>query len=241
MKGEHHPKGQRIVLGNSVMRFGIIIPVLAILVLQDSCKSFKNDRVSQPVPIRAACIGDSITFGANIQNRGHDSYPADLQRMLGKHYEVGNFGVSGANLIKKGDKSYWQEPEFLAATTFAPDIVIILLGTNDTKPQNWKYKSDFSADLRGLISHFAALPSKPKVWICIPVPVYKSNWGINQPALDELMPMIRQVAEEQKVPVIDLFAALSNHPDFFADGIHPNEKGAECIAAAICKNIYSAN
>jgi lysophospholipase L1-like esterase len=188
-----------------------------------------------------ACIGDSITYGANIQNRGHDSYPAVLQRKLGKRYEVGNFGVSGANLIKKGDKPYWQESEFLAATTFTPDIVIILLGTNDTKPQNWKYKSDFTADLRGLISHFAALPSKPRIWICIPAPIYKSNWGINQQALDELMPMIRQVAEEQKVPVIDLFATLSNHPDFFADGIHPNEKGAECIADAISGNIYSTN
>jgi lysophospholipase L1-like esterase len=51
----------------------------------------------------------------------------------------------------------------LAATTFAPDIVIILLGTNDTKPQNWRYKSDFSGDLRDLIRHFATLPSKPKI------------------------------------------------------------------------------
>ena len=230
-----------MVLCNFVMRLRTIIPVLAILVLQVSCGQFKNDRVSEPAPIRVACIGDSITFGANIQNRAHDSYPADLQRMLGKRYEVENFGVSGANLIKKGDKPYWQESEFLVATTFAPDIVIILLGTNDTKPQNWQYKSEFSADFQGLIGHFAALSSKPKIWICIPVPVYKSNWGINQPALDELMPMIRRIAKAEKVPVIDLFAALSNRPDFFADGIHPNEKGAECIADAICKNIYSAN
>ena len=148
---------------NTFMRFSIIISVLAILILQTSCAPLKNGRVAEPVPIRVACIGDSITFGANIQNREHDSYPADLQRMLGRHYEVDNFGVSGANLIKKGDKPYWQEPEFLAATTFAPDIVIILLGTNDTKPQNWRYKSDFSGDLRDLIRHFATLPSKPQI------------------------------------------------------------------------------
>jgi lysophospholipase L1-like esterase len=222
------------------MRLKAVVTVLAILVLQTSCAPFFNDRVPAPIPIRVACIGDSITFGANINNHTRDSYPADLQRMLGKHYEVGNFGVSGANLIKKGDKPYWQELEFLAATTFAPDIVIILLGTNDTKPQNWRYKSDYSGDLQALIRHFAALPSKPKIWICIPVPVYKSNWGINQQALDELMPMISWVAKEEKVSVIDLFATLSNHPDFFADGIHPNEKGAECIAGAIRNNIYSA-
>jgi acyl-CoA thioesterase I len=78
----------------------------------------------------------------------------------------------------------------VAATTFAPDIVIIFLGTNDTKPQNWRYQADFSGDLQGLVRHFAVLSSKPKIWICIPTPIYKSNRGINQLALDELMPMI---------------------------------------------------
>jgi lysophospholipase L1-like esterase len=223
------------------MRLKAVVPVLAILVLQTSCAPLKNDRVCEPAPLRVACIGDSITFGANIQNRAHDSYPADLQRMLGKRYEVGNFGVSGANLIKRGDKPYWLEPDFGEATAFAPDIVIILLGTNDTKPQNWRHKSDYLGDFRALIKHFASLASKPKIWLCIPVPVYKSNWGINQKALDELMPIIKQVAKKEKLPTIDLFTTLSDHPDFFADGIHPNEKGAECIANAVCKNIYSAN
>jgi acyl-CoA thioesterase-1 len=223
------------------MRLKPIVPVLAILVLQVSCAPFSNERAFTRAAKRVACIGDSITFGANIENRRRDSYPSDLQQLFGTRYEVHNFGVSGANLIKKGDKSYWREPAFVEATSFAPDIVIIMLGTNDTKPQNWRYKADFPGDLRTLIEHFEALPSKPKIWLCVPPPVYKGNWGINQKALDELMPMIWQVAKEEKLPVIDLFTPLSNHPDYFADGIHPNEKGANIIAKVVYNRIHFAN
>ena len=223
------------------MRLKTIVPVLVILALQISCALFSNDKLSTQTVKRIACVGDSITFGSDIKDRQRDSYPSDLQRLLGARYEVRNFGVSGANLIKSGNKPYWQEPAFAAATDFAPDIVIIMLGTNDTKPQNWRYSADFPGDLRALIRHFAVLPSKPKIWLCIPPPVYKSNWGINQKTLDEVIPMIRQVAKEKKLPVIDLFTLLSNHPDYFADGIHPDEQGADYIANAVCRNICSAN
>ncbi len=90
-----------------------------------------------PAPIRIACVGDSITFGATIKNRTQHCYPAELGGLLGKKYEVRNFGVNGATLLKRGDRPYWKLPAFKAATDFAPTIVIIKLGTNDTKPKNW--------------------------------------------------------------------------------------------------------
>lgn len=89
-------------------------------------------------PIKVACVGDSITFGAGIKNREKDSYPAQLQAMLGSGFKVGNFGISARTLLKKGDRPYWKEQIYRDALAFQPDYVIIKLGTNDIKPKNWE-------------------------------------------------------------------------------------------------------
>ena len=44
--------------------------------------------------IRVACVGDSITAGYGLSDPGTQSYPAQLQALLGSGYSVGNFGVS---------------------------------------------------------------------------------------------------------------------------------------------------
>ncbi|MGH8048018.1 MAG: GDSL-type esterase/lipase family protein, partial [Chthoniobacterales bacterium] len=180
--------------------------------------------------IRIACVGDSITFGAGCRDPLQDGYPSVLQRSLGDAYKVGNFGIAGANLIKTGDQPYWKEKAFEAAISFEPNAVIILLGTNDTKPQNLCFINRFEQDLGEMIDRFATLPSHPKIWVCLPAPVYYVAWDINQPGLDQLLPIIKRVAAEKKVPVINLFRALSNKPMSFPDGVHPNESGSQTIA-----------
>jgi acyl-CoA thioesterase-1 len=185
-------------------------------------------------PIRVACVGDSITEGVGAANRAQDAYPAVLGRLLGETCEVKNFGVSGATLLRKGDKPYWRLGKFHLASAFEPQIVVIKLGTNDTKPQNWKHQDEFAKDYGDLLDHFAALPSKPKVWACLPVPVYETRWGIDEGRLKEgILPVIRRVAEEKKVPLIDLYAALSGKPELFPDKIHPNTEGAVLIAKTV--------
>ena len=57
---------------------------------------------------KVACLGDSITFGAGVKNRGENNYPLQLEKMLGNNYQVKNFGVNGATILKKGDKPYWK-------------------------------------------------------------------------------------------------------------------------------------
>ena len=37
-------------------------------------------------PIRIACVGDSITYGAGIKDRENDNYPVQLGRLLGDGY-----------------------------------------------------------------------------------------------------------------------------------------------------------
>jgi lysophospholipase L1-like esterase len=154
--------------------------------------------------------------------------------MLGPKFEVKNFGVSGATLLKKGDHPYWKEKAFKDVEDYGPDAIVIKLGTNDSKPQNWKYGQEFEEDLRAMIDHFRALPSKPKVWVCLPVPVYETFKGINEPVVKgEIVPKIKKVTREKKLPLIDLYSALSGQREYFPDGVHPNAAGARLIAQTV--------
>ena len=115
--------------------------------------------------------------------------------------------------------------------------MIIKLGTNDTKPGNWKYSSEYVADYVRLIQSFQELESKPQVFICKPVPVYQTKSGINEKTIVEgIIPKIIEIAQKTNCEVIDLYTALSNKPEMFPDKIHPNIDGAALIADAV----YSA-
>ncbi len=184
-----------------------------------------------------ACVGDSITYGSGISNRNYNSYPAQLDRMLQKfdnQWHVQNFGVSGATLLRNADKPYVQQSAYNQVLAAEPDAVIIKLGTNDSKPHNWVHKDDFISDYIFLINTFAELPSKPKIWICKPVPAFNDNFGISNAVIkDEIIPLVSQIAELTGAEVIDLYTALSDASALFPDGIHPNAKGAKLIAEAI--------
>jgi lysophospholipase L1-like esterase len=189
-------------------------------------------------PVRVACVGDSITFGSGIKNRGENSYPAQLAALLGGGYAVRNFGVGGATLLRKGNKPYWKTNPFRPAHDFNPHVVVIKLGTNDSKPENWKHKGEYVADYVALINSFRQLDSKPKVWICYPVPAYPGRWGITDTVMkEEVVPLIDEVAKQTNVEIIDLYAALSNRKSLFPDTVHPNADGAKVMAETIHSEI----
>ncbi len=184
--------------------------------------------------IRVACIGDSITFGSGIKDRSVDSYPAQLQDMLGLEWQVRNFGVSGATLLKNGDLPYWDQKPFKDAQAYKPHVVVIKLGTNDTKPQNWKYADQFVSDYVDMIQAFAELPSEPRIWICYPVPAFEVRWGIREEIItSELIPLITRVSRQTHTPVINLYKALDGRSELFPDAIHPDPEGAGLIAAKV--------
>ena len=191
-----------------------------------------SQRGGNPI-IRIACIGDSITFGAGVEGRETNSYPAQLAILLGPKFEVKNFGRSGATLMKNGDLPYWTTDEFKGSDQFAPDVIILKLGTNDTKPQNWKGKDAFINDYKAMIDHYRSLPSHPKIWACLPVPVYEDKWGINAATLEQAIDAIQAACENKKIPLIDLNDALTGHASFFPDKIHPNAAGAALMAHTI--------
>lgn len=192
-------------------------------------------------PVKVACVGDSITFGAAIKNRKENCYPAQLQNLLGEGFVVKNFGNSGSTLLKKGDKPYWKQREFKAAKDFNPNFVIIKLGTNDTKPQNWKHSSDFGADYKAMIAEFEALPSKPKIFICLPVPAFPERWGIRDTVITkEVLPATKEIAKATGATLIDLNTPLQGKAEHFPDKIHPNKNGATVIAKTVAKALEAA-
>ena len=193
---------------------------------------------ARETPKRIACVGDSITFGAAIKDRVKNCYPAQLGRMLGEKFEVRNFGVNGATLLKKGDKPYWKLKAYANARDFQPEVVVIKLGTNDSKPHNWKHKEEYVADYMELIESFRKLGSKPVVCLCYPVPAYPGRWGITDKVMkEEVMPRLDEVAKKSGCKVIDLYLALSDKKEMFPDLVHPNAKGATLIAEAVSSAI----
>jgi len=190
--------------------------------------------------IRVACVGDSITQGVHV--RGEDNYPSVLGRLLGARYQVRNFGYLGATVMNTHDRPYAATSEFKKATNYNSHIVIFMLGTNDSKPGEWKHKQRFKADLLALIERFAALPPRPKIWLCTPAWVAKHHPGGHDEKIiaGEIIPLIREVAAEKQLPLIDLHAAFEGKPELFADGVHPNAAGCAVLAQAVHKAIVGS-
>ena len=191
-------------------------------------------------PVRVACVGDSITYGHGIKDRLNDAYPGVLSSMLGEKYDVRNFGVSGTTTMMGTDMPYMNEQAYKDALEFNPQIVTIKLGTNDSKPYNWKEQEHFKQDLKTLIESFRALPSKPKIWLCLPVPAYGRAWSINDSVIyNGVIPYIREVAQEENLPLIDLNTPFQGKRQYFPDTIHPNEEGERMIAEIIFDNVFA--
>ena len=217
---------------------------------------FGNWLDAHPAPqqdaIRVACIGNSITDGHGIEMAPVNGYPALLQRQLGKDYLVKNFGVSGRTLLNHGDMPYMKETAWKDAQAFDPDIVVIKLGTNDSKPQNWKYAAEFKQDLQQMITTFCpalaqsakkrkksknAQPVRPKIYLCTPIPAFKSSWNINDAVItNEIIPIQKEVAQQYGLQLIDLHTLFANDGDKMQeDGIHPDGKGVRRIADIVAE------
>ena len=201
--------------------------------------------------IKVACIGNSITDGHGIEMAPAYGYPAQLQKILGKDYWVKNFGVSARTMLNKGDYPYMNEMAWKDAVAFKPDIVIIKLGTNDSKPENWQYGAEFKQDLQQMITTLrpdlaqpikkkknkkaTVQPVGPQIFLCTPIPAFKSTWNINDSVIvNNIIPIQQEVAKEYGLQVIDLHTLFANDGDkMLDDGIHPDDKGARRMAEII--------
>ena len=192
--------------------------------------------------VRVACIGNSITDGHGIDMSGMRGYPSQLQRLLGDNYVVKNYGRSARTMLQKGDNPYMKERAWRDALAFKPNVVVIKLGTNDSKPENWKYGKEFEQDLRTMLSELKKV-SNPRILLCTPVPAYKPSWNINDSVIvNEIIPIINKVAKKERLEVIDLHTLFQNNDgkQMQADGIHPTVQGDAQMARAVADAIVAS-
>ncbi len=209
-------------------RITLLTSVLALL-------SIFSARATELVKI--ACVGNSITFGASIANREANSYPAQLQAFLGDGYEVKNFGVSATTLLTEGNFPYITTPEYEQSKLYAPDIVIIKFGTNDSKPGNREHLDNFVDNYSRLISSYRDLPSHPQVILLTPIRCYlPAGSDIDSLIIaDKIIPLVSETAQRNDAELLDMYDVFGSeyNASLLPDRLHPSSIGAGMMAQKI--------
>ena len=196
-------------------------------------------------------LGDSITFGSGVvKTRAIDSWESKLEKLLGGSYQVLNYGVSGATLQNEGDCPYWSMAEKAlrgypeAALALNPEIVILMLGTNDSKPYNWNQER-FDAQLEQRVKELKQAV-KRLILMCPPFACPANGSDVvafdiqNEIIRDKIVPAVKKCAAENEVECIDLYSLTEGHGDYFTDGVHPNSFGNRVIAAEIHRHLTAS-
>lgn len=191
-------------------------------------------------PVRVACIGNSITYGTGLEHPEQDSYPTQLQHLLGDGYEVGRFGKPGATLLRRAFRPYFDQKEFRQAMNFHGDIAVIHLGINDTDPRAWpNYRDEFIPDYSALIDSVRKSNPKCRVIIARLTPLSSRHHRFLSGTRDwhrEIQEAIELVAKFKQCELISFYEPLHHRPELFPDGIHPNREGYGVMAQVV----YSA-
>lgn len=189
--------------------------------------------------LRIACVGDSISEGFKLADPAKESYPAQLATLVAEGVDVVNFAIRGRSVIKAGEQSYWDSEQYKQSLAFNPELVVIMLGSNDMKDVNFAKNGDIVNDYKALIESYKTLSSKPTIYICFPPPSYGTIRGItNKRIVDVLIPKLKEIAKQNAVSVIDMHTLLSNKKELFPDTLHPNKEGARQMAQKVYETIY---
>lgn len=196
--------------------------------------------------VKVACVGNSITDGHGIDVSDLYGYPARLGKNLGLNYAVKNFGVSGRTLSNSGDYAYQKEEAWKRCLEWQPEVVVIKLGTNDTKTHNWKTaEGDLKSSMKTMIDSLRALPTNPRIIVAAPIPSFKNVWDIRDSVtVNGVIPQIQEFVKEENLEYLDLYNATNSIENLqkeylLRDGVHPNEKGCQKIADLVAEKIKS--
>ncbi len=207
------------------MKRAILTLIATILLI--SCNDDSNS-------IKIACVGDSITFGSQIKNREDNSYPVQLQQMMGDKYDIRNFGVSGSTALTGSERSYVTKPEFREMMEFAPDVLFLKLGTNDSnialRDENDRFEECYNA----IIDSVYKVSPKCRVVLLTPIKAHNpiSQWGIDSTYIAEsIVPRVQQIAFDRELEVVDLYPMFDQYEEYLMpDRVHPSALGAAKIA-----------
>ena len=225
----------------------IIVIVIFVIVIGTIGFYYINKMINPEVVVsgngeqKVLCIGDSITFGQGVlMKREKEAFSAILSEKLGENYQVLNYGLCNRTLLSTGDFPYVEEDFAKESLEQDADIVIIMLGTNDSKPDNWnaeKYEEEYIE----FVKSYQNMSSSPKVYVMLPPCIFSKPESTgdcnNEILVGEVLPAIERVAQATGAVIIDLYSVTEGHSDWYADGLHPNTEGNKAIAEEIYQTI----
>lgn len=230
------------ILGFILLALLLIIIIGLIFLYFNGLSGISNTSEPEEGLTRVACVGDSITYGHGISNWPKNNYPVLLQGLLGDKYHVNSYGVSGRAVQPDSDQPYTELPHYLESLAYDADIVVFMMGTNDSKPENWHGADAFKEDLLALLDSYG----DTEIILCTPAASFFVDGQTEGLARHDIQPLIvgeiaqivRDVAEKRGYPLIDIHALTLEHPEWFAkDGIHPSNDGAAAIAEEVAGSI----
>ncbi len=222
--------------------------LLAVFLAAAQAPSTATGQDSGEAQVRIACLGDSITFGDQIADREHSSYPGWLNEFLGQRFIVRNFGVGGSTLLSQADRPYLQTKAFRDAVAWQPDIAVVILGTNDTcqnaRRKNWQHAKSLATDAINLIATLHAKRPDMRIILCSPPPMFPTKQGLKSERKADLETRSKRLAtcalaaqevarRTERVEYLELRNTL--RPADVSDGVHPTPFGAERLARRIAE------
>lgn len=205
---------------------------------------------AQSKKLQIACIGNSITFGARVQDPSAESYPAVLNALLKSGgytgYEVKNFGIGGATVIRFGTPNIWRTVDSLKL--YRPDVVVIEVGTNETvgSPRfNWEHIGDFEKDYSAYMKSIKEINPNCAFILCSPLDMVIATEGLSperindltlrRPRVWELRKRTRKIAKAEDAFFLDLTKSFEGRSNFMttSDGVHPNKEGYNYMAKLV--------
>ncbi|MBE6631897.1 MAG: hypothetical protein E7623_04270 [Ruminococcaceae bacterium] len=215
--------------------------------LSNKSGTAENETETEQKKIKVACVGDSLTYGVGCTDTEKYSYPAHLAELLGEDYVVSNFGYPGSTAMTdtglgKENSPYLGSEQYRASVDFEPDVVVIMLGTNDailmvTDENNEK----FLKCLKNIIDIYTSLDSTPTVYLATS-PSGNHNEKLNERLTARIVPLQKKAADDMGVTLIDIFSATKSGSNlFYFDSVHFNSKGYSNIANIIYENIIKAD
>lgn len=223
----------------------ILVLILALLVgcgfaylYFNGLSGMSNTTEASGGQIRVACVGDSITYGHGISNWPENNYPAILQDSLGDAYLVNNYGVSGRAVQPNSDQPYTALDHYQQSLAFDADIVVFMMGSNDSKPENWHGEEAFKTELLAILDSYG----DAEILLCTPATAFflegqtegLTKYDIQPLVVEEIARIVRDVADERGYTLIDIHSFTADHFEWFEkDGVHPSNEGAAAIAGEI--------
>lgn len=234
--------------------FAIVLVVILILGIGGFTFLFLNGlsglhirTKAQEGQIKVACVGNSVTYGHSVFPWYKNNYPAVLQTLLGEDYNVQNFAESGTTVQKDGDQPYWETKVYTESHEYNADILVFMLGSNDSKPENWKGAEAFKEQYLTLLDTYITEENSPKIYLGIPAKAFYEDgsqtegittYDIQPNLVDEIAEIVKEIATERGYKYIDIYSLTAENPQWFeADFVHPNADGAKAIANEVYENI----